>query len=200
MKALAVFGGTFNPFHIGHRQMLDAICCLDFIDKVLVMPSNIPPHKAVDILASDNDRLSMCRLAVKGLQKAEVSDIELKRAGKSYTVDTLRELRLIYPDYKLYLSIGGDMLTSFTEWREYKKILKTAGLLVFSRATTEYEEFDAAVGRLQNEGAEIFLMTQDIINISSTEVRNSLADKVYLSEFLPKEILDYIINNNVYGD
>ena len=89
MANIAVFGGTFNPFHIGHYQMLEYVCGLKFIDRVLLMPDKIPPHKTCDFLASDADRIEMCRLVCEDFDKAELCLIEFEREGKSYTLKQL---------------------------------------------------------------------------------------------------------------
>ena len=199
MKTLAVFGGTFNPIHLGHKQMIDALCSLDFIDRVLVIPTKIPPHKEVHFLACDQDRINMCALACKKHKKAEVSDIELGFKDKSYTFNTLTELKSLFPDEKLYLSIGGDMLTSFTSWYRYADILKIASLLVFRRKTDNFAEFDRMVYALQNEGAEITVINAEIDDISSTEIREAFEAGKIPSKMLSPEVLNYLTDNKIYG-
>lgn len=108
-RRLGVFGGTFNPIHNGHLRLLQGAREALELDRVLVIPTKQPPHKRPQQLASDEDRLAMCRLAVEGLSGVEVSDLEIRRGGLSYTADTLAELRRRYPDSTLYLLVGGDM-------------------------------------------------------------------------------------------
>lgn len=198
MKTIAVFGGTFNPFHIGHEQMLSEVCDLNFIDEVLLIPSKIPPHKSVDFLANDKYRMDMCRVVAEKYNKAKVSDIEINREGKSYTIDTLRTLNALYNDVRFYLVIGGDMVTSFTEWREYERILELAGLIVFSRTTTETENFNRSVMHLRNLGADVKIIDVEIADISSTEIRNKISDLLFLQKNLPKEVFKYLLSNNIY--
>lgn len=198
--ALAVFGGTFNPIHIGHKEMIEAICELSFIDEVLVIPSKIPPHKSVDFLANDTDRVNMCRIVADGMPKVTVSEIELNRAGKSYTIDTLKELSSIYPDYKIYLAIGGDMLTSFTTWRSYKEILSIASLLVFKRAGENESAFNESLELLKNNGASITLIDRKITEVSSTEIREALLSNKNAEHLLSKKVFEYIKENKVYDN
>ncbi len=198
--ALAVFGGTFNPIHIGHEEMIGAICELSFIDKVLIMPSKIPPHKSVDFLAKDADRVNMCRIAIEAYKKAEICEIELNRTGKSYTVETLKELGTLYPDYELYLVIGGDMLTSFNTWRSYKEILNVASLLVFKRAGEDEAAFNESLEKLTNDGGNITLIDKKITEVSSTEIRRALLSNNSAEHLLSKKVFDYIKNNNVYDN
>lgn len=199
MKTIAVFGGTFNPLHLGHEQMIKALCSLDFVDKVLVIPTKIPPHKTVDFLASDQDRINMCVLACKKHQKAEVSDIELSFKDKSYTFNTLIELKKLYPDKKLYLSVGGDMLTSFTSWYRYEDILKMVSLLVFKRKTDNLAEFESMIETLCQKGADISLIDADIDGISSTEVRRAFEKGEIPRNMLSAEVLSYLNDNKIYG-
>lgn len=199
MKAIAVFGGTFNPFHIGHEQMLSTVCELDYIDEVLLMPSKIPPHKSVDFLADDEVRLNMCRIASQKYKKVTVSDLEMKRAGKSYTIDTLLSLKKLYPDSDFFLVIGGDMVASFTEWREYEKILRLSGLIVFSRTTTKREDFACSIKRLRDLGANIRVIDTEIKDISSTELRNNFNDMLFLKNNLSQDVYEYLLTNNVYN-
>lgn len=200
MKTLAVFGGTFNPFHIGHKQILEAICELKWVDKVLIIPSKIPPHKSVDFLASDIHRINMCKLASQKYSKASVSELEILRVGKSYTVDTLSDIRELYPEYEIALTVGGDMITSFTEWKDYNTILKSTKLIAFSRVGTQNEDFINAVEGLKNCGADINVLDTEITEISSTIIRNNINNRSFCEKFLSEDILNYIYDNNVYGD
>ena len=93
MSFTAIFGGTFNPFHNGHYEMLKALNACDKVSKIFIMPDKIPPHKSADELASDIDRLNMCKLVAEDFNKAEICDIEFKREGKSYTYDTVKLLQ-----------------------------------------------------------------------------------------------------------
>ena len=199
MYTLAIFGGTFNPFHKGHMQMLNAVAELDYVEKILIMPSKIPPHKDADFLADEKHRITMCQIAAENIPKAEVTDVELKREGKSYTIDTLLELSKIYPNYKLAITVGGDMITSFNTWKRYKDVLEIADIIAFKRADIDNDEFYRSVSSLINDGGRITVMKEEIINISSTELRHSICDKPLLEKYLSKDIIDYILENDVYN-
>ena len=200
MKHLAIFGGTFNPFHNGHFQILNAVSQSGLVDKILLIPSKIPPHKEVGFLADEKHRLNMCRLAAEEFENASVTDIELLRSGKSYTIDTLHELIKRYPDYKPALIIGGDMMASFSEWKDYKQILKIADLIVFSRKGIDLAGFEKSISDLTKIGANIFVFDDDIDHISSTQIRNNIGNLGFLGKYIPKNILDYIISNGVYDE
>ena len=131
---IAIFGGSFNPPHRGHVEAaLDAISYLK-PDKLLVIPAAIPPHKSLDEDSPEpEERFKLARLAFAGIPQAEVSDIELKRNGKSYTADTISQLRDIYPGARLYLLLGTDMFLGFERWHEFRGILDSVTLAVFAR-------------------------------------------------------------------
>lgn len=200
MGKTVIFGGTFNPLHIGHEEMLSAINSLDSVDRILIVPTKIPPHKSVSFLASDEARLEMCNLAAKKVSKACVSDIELKREGKSYTFDTLFMLKSKYPTESFGLCIGGDMLTSFKTWYNYEKILKLAELFVFSREHSESHVFMDEVDSLRSIGATVTLIDTKITTVSSTLIRENLDNHDLISAYMSPEIINFLESNNIYGE
>lgn len=130
----AVFGGSFNPPHIGHLVVAETCADAAALDRVVWMPAATPPHKQSDPdLASPDDRLALVDRAIAGNDRFAVSDLELRRAGVSYTVDTLRQLADAHPDDELALLIGGDSLSAFASWRRPREILDRARLLVYAR-------------------------------------------------------------------
>ena len=199
MGIVAIFGGTFNPPHFGHRQMLEHISGLSFIDKILVIPTKIPPHKDALALADEKHRLEMCKILADGISKASVSDIELNRVGRSYTIDTLNELKHVYPNSRLAITIGADMMTSFDKWKDYEEILKLADIIAFYREGESLEEYNAAADKLGKLGANIHLVSAKVMEVSSSEVRNSFCTGICVSSKLQPKISEYIIKNKLYG-
>ena len=130
---LGIFGGTFNPPHMGHIRLVTAIADKLQLDRVLIIPASVPPHKHVLNLARSRDRFEMCRLSFEGDRRFSVSDTELRRVGKSYTYDTLCEIKREYPDAELFLIVGSDMLATFDEWYRYHDILMMCTLCAASR-------------------------------------------------------------------
>lgn len=130
---IGIYGGTFNPIHLGHMEA--ARFALEYLelDKLLLIPAGIPPHKAMDAGTPEPDlRLAMTDLAAQALgPQAEASDIELRREGKSYTLDTVRAIREQYPKAKLYLLMGTDMFLTFHLWRDPGEIAKRCTLCAF---------------------------------------------------------------------
>lgn len=200
MKKIIIFGGTFNPVHKGHRQMLDALSSLENVEKIYIIPTKIPPHKESDFLADEQQRLHMCKLLASHYDRVEVCDIELQRAGKSYTVDTLRAFKERFPECSLYITIGGDSVVSFTKWRNYKEIIDNAGLICFSRGDVSSQEYTSALNELKGIGANVTLLTDPIDNISSTMIRNALKSSDTVKQYLDSDIYNYIIENRIYGD
>lgn len=199
MGKTVFFGGTFNPPHKAHRKMLEAVSGLGDVERILVAPTNIPPHKATpSLFASAEDRLNMCRLLSESVPKAQVSNIEIKRAGKSYSFYTLSELKGIYPE--LSMLIGGDMLTSFTDWFNYKGILELAELIAVRRKGIDNEEFDEKAEALRRIGGRITVVETDLPRISSTEIRSLiLSGGCDLETLVPQNICNYIRDNKIYG-
>lgn len=199
MGIIAVFGGTFNPIHLGHREIIEEILKIDGVEKVIVIPTKIPPHKTVNYMASEADRVTMCKLATEGLDRVEVSDLELNRAGKSYTVDTVKSLRNQYRDKDIAITIGADMVVTFDEWKDYKTIVSLAKIITFSRAGTDSEDYTKGINFLKDIGASIYNVDRKISDISSSMVRDALADGKDLNDLLSDRVLEYIIENKLYG-
>ena len=199
MGNTVVFGGTFNPIHLGHIEIIESVANLDSTEKILVIPTSVPPHKVCADLACDADRMEMCRIAVEGIAKVEVSDMELLRGGKSYTVDTLKRIRKENPSAKLSLVVGGDMVVTFTEWYEYEKILSIADIIAVRRVGIDNTEFDIAVKNLINDGGRITVLKNTITGISSTEIKANISNDDFLKTYLPAGVVDYIKQNDLYS-
>lgn len=198
MGTVLMFGGTFNPPHNAHRLMLEAAAESRNFDKILIIPTNIPPHKEVASYCPDKEhRLNMCKLLAQGVENAVVSDMELKREGKSYTFDTLAELKKQYSD--LAILIGADMVTTFFSWYRYKEILNLCEIVAVRRPGIDNCDFDEAVARLKNEGSKITVLEVKMPDISSTDIREQESgESTLILEKVPKNIYEYIASNNLY--
>lgn len=192
MANIAIFGGTFNPFHIGHYEMLSSLCNLEHIDKVLVMPDKIPPHKDFDNVVDDIHRQNMCALVCDDFSKAELCLIEFEREGKSYTVDTIKLLKEKHPQDNFFVAIGGDMLSTLDTWYNWKELIALTSFIAFKREGLD--DFDSAFKRIKHCGADIIVIEKKITNISSTKLRKRI-DK----SLLPKKVYDYIIEKGIYN-
>lgn len=199
MEKVVIFGGTFNPIHLGHVEIINKVLELDDYDRIIVMPTALPPHKISSDLACDADRFEMCKLATDGIDRVEVSDLELLRGGKSYTYDTLKHFIKSAPEIKLSLVCGGDMIVTFKEWYRYEDILKLAEIIAVRRVGIDDKKFKDAVIDLVNIGGVVEVLNGEICDISSTEIKKHLNDIEYLKRFLPENVCNYIINNNLYS-
>lgn len=192
----AIFGGTFNPLHIGHYEMLKALNQDKRIEKILLMPDKIPPHKSADCLVDDETRIEMCRIAAKDFEKCELCLIEFERKGKSYTYDTVSLLQKEFPDTEFAFVCGGDMLVYFDKWWKHEELMKMLPFIVFKRADTKDEEFYSCINKFKNQGMRIILKDDIIPDISSTQLRNDFSAG---KKLLPEKIYKYLCERGVYG-
>ena len=199
MKKIGIYGGTFNPPHTGHLQAAKQAVELLDLDLLLMIPDRIAPHK--DIPAGSptpEQRLEMLRIALTGEEKIQPSDIELRREGASYTYLTLEALREQYPEEELFFLMGTDMFLTLDAWKEPERICAMATLGVFYRGEKgEKEKILAQKVNLEAMGARVELVENDIINISSTQLRRLLAFHA-ADAFLPAGVGDYIRANGLY--
>ena len=199
MEKIGIYGGTYSPPHIGHLKAAAYAIEACELDRLLLIPTGVSPHKAMSAGASSEDRLEMLRLSATGIEKAEVSDIELKREGRSYTVDTLRTLKEQYPDDELVLLMGTDMFVSFLTWKEPAAIMELATLAVFCRGERgEQKRIDEQKEALEAMGARIRLVHNPVNAISSTDLRRMLVFGC-ADPFLMDGVGDYIRSKGLYG-
>ena len=196
---IGIYGGTFNPIHTGHIHAAKQTMEILGLDKLLLIPDRIAPHKEIPSGSpTPEQRLQMLRLAVEGEPGMEVSDIELKREGKSYTYLTVEALREIYPEAELYLLMGTDMFLSFHTWVNPQRITAHATLAVMYRGEKgEAEKIEARKAEMEAAGVRVALVKNDTINISSTQLRRLIAFRC-TSEFLPMGVEDYIRDRGLY--
>lgn len=205
---IGIYGGTFDPPHLGHMAAARSVMNTLGLDKLLLVPAKIPPHKD---LPSDSagvrDRLKMAELMADGLDPAdgrvEVSSIEVDRPGKSYTVDTLEQLAREYPDDELWLLMGSDMLLTFHQWKDPRRICALAGLCAFARSRMDDVRalHDAAQRVRADYGGRVTVTElEDGVDISSTQLRGQLArDPDGASPYLWCQVYGYILQHGLYG-
>lgn len=180
-----IFGGSFNPFHSGHRAALEAFVSEMKLDRVFVIPTAVPPHKKAEETVPDEIRLEIAKLSTDDVAKAEVSDFEIKRGGKSYTYLTLAAFKEKYPDDELFLYVGSDMLLTLDEWKNPEKIFSAATIAAFSRTGDDLSALSAKKEFLEKKyGAKILLGKALPTVVSSTEIRKKAANGEDFSEFI----------------
>lgn len=198
MRKIAVFGGTFNPIHAGHIRLIRFAMGHLNIEKLILMPAFIPPHKPEADMAGAADRLAMCRIAARDLDPVIVSDMEIKRGGSSYTVDTLEALKKEYPDTAVILIVGADMLVTLKNWRRYEDIIKIAEIAFVPRPDITKEDFEAEAAGIIADGGQAALLPMEPVDISSTEIRRRIKSGGNADAFLPTAVAEYIKENRIY--
>ena len=196
---IGIYGGTYSPPHIGHLRAAEYAIEACKLDRLLLIPTGVSPHKAMSAGASSADRLEMLRLSAAQIEKTKVSDIEILREGRSYTVDTLGTIREENPGAELVLLMGTDMFRSFLTWKDPERIMELATLAVFCRGERgEQERIDAQKAALEAMGAKIELVHNPVTAISSTDLRRMLVFGC-ADPFLMPGVGDYIREKGLYG-
>ncbi len=196
---IGILGGTFNPPHLGHLVCAQEAYLQLRLDRVMLIPARIPPHKPVDEEPGVEHRLEMCRLAVAGdEERLEVSDLEARREGPSFTVDTLEQLHSRMPDNELFLIVGADVAVGFPSWREPERVLSVATLAVAERPGTRRAAVERAIEQLRGgDRARFFDMPE--IGISSTMLRDRVRAGGPTRYLMPDAVRNYIDRHHLYG-
>jgi nicotinate-nucleotide adenylyltransferase len=198
----AVFGGSFNPIHYGHLLLADEVLDALALDRILFVPAAIPPHKSPAYLAPAADRYAMVELAVAGHPKFAVSDLELRRAGPSYTVDTLEALRI--PREDVFLIVGSETFLDLLTWREPRRIAQLARIVVVPRVGSAFDsESDAVrkVGRgigLEAIGEKPLIVRATSLPISASDLRRRVCEGRSVAYRLPESVAAYIQAKRLY--
>lgn len=200
-ERLGIFGGSFNPVHLGHLIVAQDALEIMGLQRVIFLPAAQPPHK-LPLLASATDRLEMLRLAVADDPRFEVSSDEIDRGGVSYTVDTLRRFRERYPDAALYFLIGGDSLLELHTWREIQTILQLAEIVTVGRPGVPLDAINSETLRLPDPWPERLaanIVRGHRVEISSTDVRGRCARGRSIRYLVPLAVERYIAAHHVYS-
>ena len=199
-KKIAIYGGTFNPPHIGHHEA--ALAFNNFLkpDELLIIPASIPPHKDFSEDFSSQVRLLMCELAFSDIPGARVSDMEIQRAGKSYTYLTLEELS--GEDRELYFLLGTDMFLTLDEWRYPEKIFSLCTICLIRRerdGDNDKKIEDKKAYYSKKYGASVTEIKKNVIEISSSELREKIKASLDVSEYLSPKLIEFIKNGGYYA-
>jgi nicotinate-nucleotide adenylyltransferase len=193
-----ILGGTFNPPHLGHLVAAQEAYRELGLDQVMLIPAGTPPHKPVEDEPGPEHRLQLCRLAVGDDDRFSVSDLELRRDGPSYTVDTLDVLRSQSPSDDLFLILGGDIAAGLPNWHEPERVLELATVAIAKRRGTAKAAVEGALASLAGgERARFFQMPR--IGISSTMVRRRVRAGQPIRYFVPDPVMHYIEGHGLYG-
>lgn len=196
-----IYGGTFNPIHKGHLHIVEAFRKGLGLDRVLLIPTRVPPHKAAPDLASPQDRFAMCQLAIQGQPWLELSDMEMRREGKSYTAETLEELSALYPQDQFYLLMGEDMFLTLGRWYRPETIFSLASVCTAPRSVHGMDALrEKALEYAGTFHARCFLDHIPYLPISSTQVRQAVARGEDAASLVPEAVARYIRERGLYQE
>jgi nicotinate-nucleotide adenylyltransferase len=190
-NGIGLFGGTFDPVHIGHLIIAEWLSEILEIQKTCFIPTKIHPFLKRNDITDSKIRLKMLQIALNGYHAFEISDFELTKEGVSYTIDTIKHFREKFPDKELYYFLGSDNLASFLEWKDPFEILDICYLAVYQR-----EKHDKPPELINHP--KVLNMTSPIINISSSHVRKRVQKKMKFKSLVPGGVFDYITEQKLY--
>lgn len=185
---IGILGGTFNPIHLGHLILAEEIREKLTLDKIIFVPANLPPHKEGLDVAPCPMRLTMINLAAKGNRYFKVSDTEIKRKGKSYTIDTIREFKRLYPQDELFFIIGSDLLNYLDEWKDLNEITKMVKFVVATRPGYPLEKIPSYIATCPIRA----------VDISGFEIRRCIKENKSFRYLVPEAVYRYITKNKLY--
>ncbi len=200
MNKIGIFGGTFDPIHNGHINL--AVYFYQFLnlDKIIFIPTNSPPHKVKNSNSTNKDRLEMCKLALKEFENFEVSDLEIKRSGKSYTFQTLIDLKEIYSESRFYFILGSDMYVTIDTWKNFLDILNLVYLCVGNRGKYVEDDIVSYSKKIEKLGGNTIIGKFNSINLSSTQIRENIKKFVSIDNLLPSKVKQYINKKGIYRE
>lgn len=195
-----ILGGTFNPIHNGHIEMAEIAVDVFGLDDVMLIPTGNPPHKNNQETLSKYERYELCLLSASRYDNIFVSSIEIDRPGYTYTIDTLKELEKTYGIRdELYFIIGGDTVFKLESWKSFRDVFKRCKFIAFGRAGIETSEITKKIEELEARyGANIKLITADIMDIASQDLRDMVRTGQSVSGLIPPEAESYIKRHNLY--
>lgn len=197
-QKIILFGGTFDPPHNGHMRLLSGAIEAVQPDLVIVEPAGTPPHKRAGETAAHH-RMAMCTCFRPLCGNLIVDDTEIRREGKSYTIDTVRTMNERYPGAQLYFPMGSDMLLWFHNWVGYKELLRRLVIVAHVRAGEDAAPMRAFAGTLRAEGGRVIFTNAPVLPLSSTEIRDKLARGEPIDALVPQSVAAYIAEHGLYG-
>jgi nicotinate-nucleotide adenylyltransferase len=211
---LGILGGTFDPIHFGHLRIAEEICEEMDLEKVLLIPGGLPPHKYKESITPFHDRLAMTRIAAQDSSLLEVLDLEGRRNGPSYSIETLREIHRLYKDnVDIFFIIGMDAFLEINTWKEYKNLFKESNFVVLKRPGFSFEELEPFIISMEvgfkrmsdsntfatPSGNLLIYKEATLMDISSTRIREMVAAGRSIRFLLPEAVRVYIIEKSLYG-
>ncbi|MBE6541729.1 MAG: nicotinate (nicotinamide) nucleotide adenylyltransferase [Ruminococcaceae bacterium] len=196
-ERIGLFGGTFAPPHLGHVHAVRTMSEHLELDKILIMPASIPPHKIMLNVDAAETRYEMCRAAFCGIDKVEVSDFEIKKGGISYTYETLEYL--CGENREIYFLCGTDMFLTIDKWKNSERIFELAKIVCVPRYFGGFEKITEKAEEYKNNfSADVIVIGEDPFEVSSTEIRDLVERGDDLSKYIPREVIKIINDEKLY--
>lgn len=198
---IGILGGTFNPVHSGHLLLAQNALERLELSTVMFIPCANPPHKAATRLASAEHRMAMLELATEHDLSFEVNDLEIRRGGLSYTIDTVRELKKIHPSAEFFFIIGADSLLELHTWKDITDLLKICRFVTFNRPGVDTASIGSNAIRLDPPWPAMLLkdvLTGQLLDISSSDIRYRVAEGMSIRYLVPQAVEMYIAEHNLY--
>jgi nicotinate-nucleotide adenylyltransferase len=214
-ERIGVFGGTFNPIHTGHVRAAAEVRARFSLDRILFVPSFIPPHKETSEIASPGDRMAMVKLALRRFRRLVPSPIEIEAGGTSYSIITLGKIRRLYPGARIFFILGADAFREIETWREWRRVLERCLFIVTTRPGSRLSAARAALPpeyrrgvfevtpatRIREEllsSQRIFLTPISAVDVSSTEIRSRVRRGAPIRGLVPAPVARYIAERGLY--
>ena len=213
-QRLGLFGGTFNPIHYGHLRSAEEVAEALDLGQVWFIPAALPPHKSSSYVTSFETRLAMTRLAVGRQSRLAVSDVEGRRPGKSYTIDTLHHFREEFgPQRELYFILGMDSMLEIATWKDYRELFTLSHYVVLDRpgydqdrleeilrrqVHPDFQSLPAGEGFQHPSGFRVLVQDTTLLEISGTRIRNLVREGRSIRYLLPERVRRFILKNNLY--
>lgn len=214
-ERIGVFGGTFNPIHKGHVKAALEVQKIFLLDRVLLIPSYIPPHKGIPDIAPPFDRLQMVERAVASYPQFIPSPVEIEARGKSYSILTLAKLKKLYPDALMFFILGVDAFLEMDTWRDYEKLLGQCHFIVISRPGYDLRDAKKILGgkytkrmiqvsdsakldKMMHQGCKIFLLSIPALDIASKDIRIKVKKGKSIAGLVVESVEEYIRINKLY--
>lgn len=215
MSLTGLFGGTFNPIHLGHLKVAEEVIRRLPLDRILFIPSYIPPHKTSREVVPVRHRLEMVKIACQGHPAFLVSDVEARRPGPSYSIVTLRRLKEAQPDDQFFFIVGTDAFLEIETWKDYDRLLRECSFVVVSRPGFGIKSTEKVIERIKSEAVlvsggqaafkpedlkpgRLYLVEARTPDISSTEVRKRLQAGQPITDLVPSGVEKYIAKHKLY--
>lgn len=197
--AIGIMGGTFNPVHIGHLMVAEFVREEYHLDKVLFIPSGNPPHKSKEKIAPCEMRKRLVEVAIETNPYFELDDMEIKRGGTTYTIDTIRQLSVEYPYEKLYFIIGTDTLFELQKWKDYREVAKNTEFILYGRGSKDPSHIERTMEILRRDhGFNINLSKGPEVELSSTNIRDRISKGLSIRYMVPDRVMEEIMKSNLY--